>query len=81
MFEIDVDKLKEIDPWTPSQYLEYYTKLMPILKKWYNVPEGYRPVVMGRNISWWLEMGEIRRKCRCKGRDSRKYAYGSYSGI
>lgn len=65
MFETNIDKLKEIDHWSSSQYLEYYTRLMPVLKKWYNVPEGYRPVVMGRNISWWLEMGETRRKCRC----------------
>lgn len=65
MFETDINKLKEIDPWTPGQYLQYYTRLMPVLKKWYNVPEGYRPVVMGRNISWWLAMGETRRKCRC----------------
>lgn len=65
MFETDVSKLKEIDSWTPQQYLEYYTRLMPTLKKWYNTPEGYRPVVMGRNISWWLAMGETRRKCRC----------------
>ena len=65
MFEINVDKLKEIDHWAPSQYLEYYTRLIPVLKGWYNQPEGYRPVVMGRNISWWLGMGETRRKCRC----------------
>jgi len=65
MFETDINKLKEIDYWTPDQYFQYYTKLMPMLKGWYNQPEGYRPVVMGRNISWWLSMGEIRRKCRC----------------
>jgi len=65
MFETDISKLKEIDFWTPDQYLQYYTKLMPVLKGWYNQPEGYRPVVMGRNISWWLAVGETRRKCRC----------------
>lgn len=65
MFETNVEKLRKIDYWTPSQYLDYYTKLMPTLKKWYNTPEGYRPVVMGRNISWWLGMEETRRKCRC----------------
>ena len=65
MFETNIQKLKEIDSWTPTQYQEYYTKLMPILKMWYNQKEGYRPVVMGRNISWWLSMGETRRKCRC----------------
>jgi hypothetical protein len=65
MFETRIEELRKIDPWAPSQYLGYYTKLMPTLKKWYNVPEGYRPVVMGRNISWWLGMGETRRKCRC----------------
>lgn len=65
MPEIDVSKLKEIDPWTPAMYQEYYGKLMPTLKKWYNLVEGYRPVVMGRNISWWINQGETRRKCRC----------------
>lgn len=65
MFETDINKLKDIDNWTPDQYFQYYTKLMPMLKGWYNQPEGYRPVVMGRNISWWLSMGETRRRCRC----------------
>lgn len=66
MPEIDIEKLKEIDFWSPEQYFSYYNGLMPVFKKWYNTVEGYRPVVMGRNISWWLKMGEIRRKCRCK---------------
>lgn len=65
MFEIDINKLKEIDSWTPGMYQEYYSRLMPTFKKWYNLVEGYRPVVMGRNISWWLSMEETRRKCRC----------------
>ncbi len=66
MQETDIEKLKEIDFWSPEQYSDYYSRLMPTFKKWYNTAEGYRPVVMGRNISWWLKMGEIRRKCRCK---------------
>ncbi len=66
MPEIDVEKLKEIDFWSPEQYYNYYNKLMPTFKKWYNTIDGYRPVVMGRNISWWLKMGETIRKCRCK---------------
>lgn len=65
MFETNIDKLRQIDFWNPEQYQEYYAKLMPILKQWYNTPEGYRPVVMGRNITWWLKAKEIRRKCRC----------------
>ncbi len=66
MPETDIEKLKEIDFWSPEHYYGYYSKLMPTLKKWYNVAEGYRPVVMGRNISWWIKAGEVRRKCRCK---------------
>lgn len=65
MFETNIDKLKEIDFWSPDQYLQYYTKLMPVFKRWYNQAEGYRPVVMGRNISWWIANGDTRRKCRC----------------
>lgn len=65
--ETDIEKLREIDFWKPSQYNEYYNILMPRLKGWYNQPEGYRPVVMGRNLSWWLSMFELERKCRCKG--------------
>ncbi len=66
MQETDIEKLKEIDFWSPEQYYSYYSMLIPTFKKWYNTVEGYRPVVMGRNISWWLKMGETRRKCRCR---------------
>lgn len=66
MKETDIEKLKEIDFWSPEQYYDYYNRLMPVFKRWYKTVDGYRPVVMGRNISWWLKMGEIRRKCRCK---------------
>ena len=66
MPETDIEKLKEIDYWSPEQYQSYYSTLMPVFKKWYSTPEGYRPVVMGRNISWWIKMGETRRRCRCK---------------
>lgn len=66
MPETDIEKLKEIDFWSPEQYQSYYSRLMPTFKKWYNVAEGYRPVVMGRNISWWLKAKETRRKCICR---------------
>ncbi len=60
--------LNEIDTWTPEMYYEYYQKLMPFYETWYNTLGGYRPVAIGRNITWWLEKGETTRKCFIKKR-------------
>lgn len=65
-FDESFDELKKLDTWTSQDYQNYYLKLLPFFKEWYNVKEGYRPVVMGRNIVWWLENGEVRRKCNRK---------------
>ncbi len=58
--------LKEVDNWTPNQYYDYYQKLMPFYEDWYNTSNGYRPVAIGRNISWWIEKNEFTRKCFVK---------------
>lgn len=62
----NIEYLKSVDSLTPEFYQNYYTTLMPVFKQWYHQKEGYRPVVMGRNLPWWLNKGETRRKCRCR---------------
>lgn len=62
----NIEYLKSVDSLTPKFYRKYYTTLMPVFKQWYHQPEGYRPVVMGRNIPWWIDRNEVRRKCRCR---------------
>lgn len=62
------------DSMTSVQYQEYYTKVLPVFKWWYNQnEEGFRPVVIGRNLAWWLERGETIRKCKyiCKDKDGK----------
>lgn len=57
------------DSMTSMQYQEYYTKVLPVFKWWYNQnEEGFRPVVIGRNLAWWIERNEVVRKCKyiCK---------------
>lgn len=65
-YNTDVEQLRQIDYRTPTEYEDYYTKLLPFFRQWYAQPEGYRPTVIGRNLSWWLTRNETRRKCRYK---------------
>jgi hypothetical protein len=52
-----------IDDLTPEYYQEYYSKVLPYLENFYNQGNGYRPIVIGRNISWWIQHKEVRRRC------------------
>lgn len=68
--------LNEIDTWTSNMYYDYYQKLMPFYETWYNAGDGYRPVAIGRNLTWWLERKETTRKCfikKCKNKTNDCY--------
>lgn len=68
----ELTDITKIDKTSPIEYYEYYQRLMPFYLEWYNPtisnePNlGYRPIAIGRNISWWIEKNEIVRNCYVK---------------